>query len=228
MLGYPEAMMLGDALPASLSTSIGKEKKKRRMKAWREAHKKEVKEYNRKWRLEHLEERKLYAKQWRNENSSVVKETTKKWRDRHPDLVKKYHKKATRIYYLNHPQKVKAANDKYNSEHPERKKENARRNQIEHPEKHRDSEHRRRAIKNGVGSERINDIEIYERDKWVCQLCKKKVNKLLKYPEPLSPSLDHIIPLSKEGSHIRANVQLAHLKCNIKTGVGGVKQQRLF
>lgn len=70
--------------------------------------------------------------------------------------------------------------------------------------------------------------EIYERDGWVCQLCHKKVNNRLKHPNPFSPSLDHIIPLSKGGPHSRANVHLAHLRCNLRAHTGGVKQIRLF
>jgi len=91
MSGSLEAMMLGGVPVVSPSILIEKEKKKRRIKEWKESHKEEVKEYNRKWRLEHLEERKLYTKQWRHENSAVTKETTKRWRDNNPDLVKKYH-----------------------------------------------------------------------------------------------------------------------------------------
>jgi 5-methylcytosine-specific restriction endonuclease McrA len=35
----------------------------------------------------------------------------------------------------------------------------------------------------------------------------------------LSASLDHIIPISKDpDGHRRANVRLAHLRCNIKRG----------
>jgi len=75
--------------------------------------------------------------------------------------------------------------------------------------------HTRRARQLGVDSEKFNNIEIFERDKWTCSLCGKAVNKRLKYPDPKSPSLDHIIPLSRGGGHTRNNVQLAHLHCNL-------------
>ena len=85
-----------------------------------------------------------------------------------------------------------------------------------------------RAKKLQVTVEKVLASEIYERDAWVCQLCKKKVNRTLKYPHPLSQSLDHIIPLSRGGAHSKANVQLAHLSCNVGLGVRGTKQTRLF
>jgi len=36
----------------------------------------------------------------------------------------------------------------------------------------------------------------------------------LKAPHPLSMSIDHIIPLSRGGTHEPDNVQLAHFICN--------------
>jgi 5-methylcytosine-specific restriction endonuclease McrA len=75
---------------------------------------------------------------------------------------------------------------------------------------------RRRAWKNGLLAERFTNREIYERDKWVCQLCRRNVDSTLAYPHPLSASLDHIMPKSRGGDHIRANVQLAHLACNLE------------
>jgi len=77
-------------------------------------------------------------------------------------------------------------------------------------------------------SEYIDREAIYERDGWTCQVCGKKVKRELKYPNPMSASLDHILPFALGGSHTRANVQLAHLRCNFKKSDGGVGQLRLI
>ena len=66
--------------------------------------------------------------------------------------------------------------------------------------------------------EPIVNAEIFERDGWICQLCDAPVDRLLSYPDPGSASLDHIMPLSRGGHHVRSNVQLAHLFCNLSKG----------
>lgn len=49
----------------------------------------------------------------------------------------------------------------------------------------------------------------------VCGICGKPVDKSLKYPHPLSPCVDHIVPVARGGhpSDID-NMQLAHWTCN--------------
>lgn len=49
----------------------------------------------------------------------------------------------------------------------------------------------------------------------VCGICGKPVDKNLRWPNPLSPTVDHIIPLDK-GGHPSSleNLQLAHFVCN--------------
>lgn len=48
-----------------------------------------------------------------------------------------------------------------------------------------------------------------------CGICGLPVDKSLKYPHPLSPVIDHVIPINRNGhpSDIR-NLQLAHWQCN--------------
>lgn len=49
----------------------------------------------------------------------------------------------------------------------------------------------------------------------VCAICGRPVDFGLKYPDPMSATVDHIIPINR-GGHPSAleNLQLAHLICN--------------
>jgi 5-methylcytosine-specific restriction endonuclease McrA len=95
-------------------------------------------------------------------------------------------------------------------------------------DKRRDSYHRRRALKQDASTGApVHLAEIADRDGHRCGICEKPVPDV-KWPHPLSPSLDHRIPLSKGGAHDPANVQLAHLRCNTakgnRSGAGQVAQ----
>ncbi len=59
-----------------------------------------------------------------------------------------------------------------------------------------------------------NKKKIYATQR-VCGICGRPVDFKLKYPHPLSPCVDHIIPLARGGhpSDIN-NLQLAHWTCN--------------
>lgn len=88
--------------------------------------------------------------------------------------------------------------------------------------------HRRRAILRGLGVERFNRVEIYERDRWKCGICRRRINRKLRYPHPMSASLDHVIPVSQNGPHTRANVRASHLQCNTaRRNRGGNEQLAL-
>jgi predicted nucleic acid-binding Zn ribbon protein len=74
--------------------------------------------------------------------------------------------------------------------------------------------HKRRANLNKVKYENINPIKVYESHNWICGICGKKINPKLKCPHPKSASIDHIVPISKGGTHTYDNVQPAHFICN--------------
>lgn len=63
-------------------------------------------------------------------------------------------------------------------------------------------------------TERIVAAEIFDRDAWTCGICTEPVDPALRYPHPMSVSLDHVVPLAKGGAHTMANVQCSHLHCN--------------
>ncbi len=79
---------------------------------------------------------------------------------------------------------------------------------------------KRRARKYAVAWERVGLLTIVRRDHSRCGLCGGFVPKKQR-------SLDHIVPLSKGGSHTKANIQLAHLLCNVRRGNRGPAQLRL-
>lgn len=51
-----------------------------------------------------------------------------------------------------------------------------------------------------------------------CRLCDQPVAPQLRYPDPDSGSVDHIVPLALGGADALHNVQLAHLRCNWQKG----------
>lgn len=69
---------------------------------------------------------------------------------------------------------------------------------------------------------------IGDRDGWRCHICGGKVAKGKRYPDPLCPSIDHVIPLSRGGTNELSNLRLAHLKCNIEKRDGGGEQLLMF
>lgn len=81
---------------------------------------------------------------------------------------------------------------------------------------HKAAKHRRRVRLEGNGPcEVFADLEIFKRDGWRCGLCGEPVDPSLCHPDPMSASLDHVHPIAKGGGHVRANVQCAHLRCNL-------------
>ena len=92
---------------------------------------------------------------------------------------------------------------------------------------------RQRAKHYGVEYERFPKSLIYERDNYICQLCKGPVLRAARYRRRdgkihmKSPTIDHIVPISRGGDHKPHNCQTACFKCNSKKGNRAIGQLRL-
>lgn len=78
--------------------------------------------------------------------------------------------------------------------------------------------HSRRVRLADATVERFDPVEIYDRDGWICALCHQPIDPQLRWPEPMSVSLDHVVPLVGLGEHSRANTQASHWICNVRKG----------
>ena len=185
------------------------------------------------------ETRRITNLEWNLANREYYREAMRKWRAANPERNKQNDHRSKKnnservkaynfLYYREHVEKFKKYAIDYRDTHPGKKQGNCIQWRKDNPDRVRSAGAEKRARKKQVTIEKFLVGEIFERDGWVCQLCHKKVNKTLQYPHPLSASLDHIIPLSKGGEHSRINVQLAHIRCNMKAYTGGIKQTRLF
>jgi 5-methylcytosine-specific restriction endonuclease McrA len=97
-----------------------------------------------------------------------------------------------------------------------------------YPDAYRANDAKRRMRRLSSTVERFSHLEVFERDGWVCGVCRRTVDRTLVWPHPLSPTLDHIVPLSEHGEHSRANSRLAHARCNTSRGARGGGEQLLL
>lgn len=84
----------------------------------------------------------------------------------------------------------------------------------ENLDRSRDNRRARKARVRDAFVEPVLAYEVFERDGWICGLCSTPIPRDAVWPDLLSPSVDHIVPLSRGGEHSMANVQASHLSCN--------------
>lgn len=102
----------------------------------------------------------------------------------------------------------------WREKNPEHLAEYGQRYRAQFPDKTRAKNHRRRARLLEAFVEDVDLQLVWQRDEGVCQICNLRIDPDLKWPHKMSKTLDHIVPLSKNGEHSYANVQLAHAVCN--------------
>ena len=66
--------------------------------------------------------------------------------------------------------------------------------------------------------DRLDPQDIYQRDGWICQICRTPVDPTVPWPDMWTATLDHRVPLTAGGAHAPTNVQLSHWICNLHKG----------
>ncbi len=185
------------------TVNAGRIKKNR--KAYCLINRKKAREYGKAYRLANLEKERARDKAYYLANREKEKARQKVYRSINSKKIK--------AYCLANVEKIKAYGKAYRLANPEKRLANKR---------------KRKALELNCYHEPYSDAHIFERDGWICGICGQKINKRLKWPNPQSKSIDHIIALSKGGADAPINLQAAHLRCNKKKFVGNGGQLLLI
>ncbi len=113
-----------------------------------------------------------------------------------------------------HPERMKAACLRWRAENPERVREASRRWAAENADRVRISKRvtrqNRRAVMAATSVGPVRLLEILDRDGMVCHLCRIGIESA----DDLH--FDHVVPLSRGGTHTMDNIKPAHAACNLR------------
>jgi len=232
----------------TLTIEEKKERKTAYMRVWRATHKEQNtanrKAYEQSHREEIRERRRVYSRLWRTENKELLRQLKAAEYQRHKESIRArqaeyYQQNADRIkavvnaYRLSHLEKKKAGDAAYYLTHGDERRiaasvyyyshlkevsasNKARR--LANPDKEREYSYRRRTGKNSNIIQAVKLGAVMQRDRMICGICHKRVARK-------GLSFDHIVPLSKGGTHAEWNLQVSHLRCNMRRGAGRIPAQ---
>jgi 5-methylcytosine-specific restriction endonuclease McrA len=183
------------------------EYKKKRQEKWKnisQEEKDKKNEYKRNHYRENNDQLRLRNRQYYQENKDRILENSQRWNDKNRDKLSEYYKD----YYRRNKEKVLTYSKQYrqkNLEHlTQKSKEWKQRNKA----KVRSYRAKRNFFKHKNGLFKISEKEIDRLLSKKCYLCGEKD----------SEHIDHVIPLSRGGSHSIGNLLGACSACNLSKG----------
>jgi 5-methylcytosine-specific restriction endonuclease McrA len=158
------------------------------------------------------------CKDWAARNPAAALRLSREWRDRNAEKEAERHRRnyaanpeqrraAVRKSYQRHREKRLAHDRAHHAAKRDQYRAYNRKYRAENPDKCREWAAKRRAIKLATQTEPVNYAAVFARSKGVCHICGQSVAG--------GPyHFDHVIPLSKGGTHTEDNIAVAHASCN--------------
>lgn len=183
--------------------------------AWHRAHyeanREKVAERGRRWYAENSERRAVSRKAYYRANREVFAENQRRWNAANPDR----RAELSRQWRIANADRLREWTREYRDANREHLQEAGRAAYARNPEKYIERAARRRAMTAGSAVGPV-DLESLWTDS--CGICGHALDREVCYPDPMSKSLDHIVPLSRGGAHEQSNLQWAHLFCDVSKG----------
>ncbi len=149
------------------------------------------------------------GKRYHAKNPGLASKWAMAYGKAHPEWVKEQQRK----YYQRHKAKSRALRIKWVLENPEKNRGYKKAWKKRNPESNTDYKRNRRARERGSGERHtasdIVDLLVKQRHR--CAICADKITEKTR-------QVDHIMPLAREGSNGRRNLQLLCKSCNSKKG----------
>jgi 5-methylcytosine-specific restriction endonuclease McrA len=140
---------------------------------------------------------------------SCHKRATQKSRDNDPNYLAKARARMQTVYAAN-PEAVKGRARQWREEHPDEVRQRDRRYRQENRPRARQQERDRRARERAAEGEHTTE-------EWTA-LCHAYDNRCLRCGDEGPLTVDHIVPLTRGGTHNLANLQPLCARCNVSKG----------
>lgn len=191
-------------------------------KEWRRENRDKVNEHKRNYYKLNSDKIKKQTDQSRKRHPETSRRTAARWRKNNPEKNREVQKKSHNL----HKEDRNLRSEIYRNNNQDKMAFLRHRHYRENVDYYIEKAHHRNSLKLSTQTEEINFKEICERDFWICGICHFLVDKNIKKNHPLMKSMDHIIPLSKGGTHTMGNIQLTHFICNLKAN-DAIKDSKL-
>ena len=151
---------------------------------------------------------KTYMADWRKRNKQHISNYDRTKRQKDGDAIRKRRRELYALHSAKERDRAKKQRDQY----PERIRGIGKRFRKKNLKKLTEKNRRRRALKKGLSVEKVpKTTELLAKQGGMCASCKCKGSDVKWH-------MDHIIPLSKGGGHVKDNVQILCAPCNLKKG----------